>query len=82
MEVNAAEIHSSAGLNSLQMYLQFTEEVQVVESVGLNLTDVVHTEIPKTRRKERETERLTAMAIISVSDIQCHIFLQKSGNIH
>lgn len=49
------------------MYLQFTEEVQVVESVGLNLTDVVHTEIPKSRRKEKETERSMAMTIISVS---------------
>lgn len=49
------------------MYLQFTEEVQVVESVGLNLADVVHTEIPKNGRKERETERSTAMTIISVS---------------
>lgn len=36
------------------MYLQFTEEVEVAEGIGLNLTDVVHAEIPKIReRKQR-----------------------------
>lgn len=35
------------------MYLQFTEEVQVVEGIGLNLTDVVHAEIPKIRERKQ-----------------------------